>query len=355
MDEHFLSDINLVDKYSRHKILFHVGYWTVLVCFFGFFWGTFDNNFAKTFTIELAELPVKLMVVYTTLYYLMPIFLLKKRYNWFLILLFALLIAGGLLQRVVNFYITEPIYFPERLGFGYNKITFILTSIIGLSTVMTIPCTAKLLKFWYTIQQRYQMLEKENLRAEIAFLKSQVHPHFLFNTLNSLYALTLKKSEKSPEVVMRLSDLMHYMLYDANQPLISLNKELEFIQNYISLEEIRFENRFKLNFSVNGNTQGCLIAPLILLPFVENSFKHGVNQVSKNGWLKFNLNVNEKLLTFTLENNTSLQASSTNAGEGIGLKNVKRRLDLLYPERYKLEIKKEEDNFKVFLQLKLAV
>lgn len=352
MNEHIFSDIDLLERYTRHRILYHIGFWLLFVCFFGFLWGTYDFDFYKTFTIELAELPAKIIVVYLSLYILIPYFLFKRRYATFLVLFFAMLIFFGLAQRAVNYYFTEPMYFPERITLGYFKTASILTSFMGLSTALAIPFSGKLLKYWFLSQQQYRNLENEKLQAEIAFLKSQIHPHFLFNILNSLYALSLKKSDRAPELVMRLSDLMHYMLYEANNTTISLVKEIEFIKNYIALEEIRYEDRFELTFNYSGEINNCQISPLILLPFVENSFKHGVNKVNNNGWLHIDINVNQGELTLLMENNIPTQQSE-NKLHGIGLKNVRRRLELLYPNRFTLHTEQINELFYVSLKLKL--
>ena len=352
MNEHIFSDIDLFERYTRHRVLYHIGFWTFFVLFFGFLWGTYDFYFYKTFTIELAELPAKLVVVYVTLYLLIPKLLFKRKTTWFIVLFLSLLVLVGFAQRAVNYYVTEPMFFPERIALGYFKTASILTSFIGLSTAVAIPFTGKLLKHWFLSQQQYRSLEKEKLQAEIAFLKSQIHPHFLFNILNSLYALSLKKSDKAPDLVMRLSDLMHYMLYEANHASISLEKEIEFLKNYIALEEVRYEDRFELTFNCLGDVSNCQISPLILLPFVENSFKHGVNKVNKDGWLHIDLKVEKGILTLLMENDIPLQ-EQPKTEHGIGLKNVRRRLELLYPEKYVLHTEAADGMYNVYLQLDL--
>jgi len=355
MNDRFLDNTNLIAYFGKHKVLLHVLYWVLWVCFFGFIWGTYDNYYLKTFSVELIQLPVKMILVYLNLYYLMPRFLFQKRYIDFLLLSMVFLLLGGLIQRLFIFYWIDPLYWPERLHEGYFNLSGILGAIMGITTPMIIPSSGKLLKYWYQNQQEQQMLEKEKLQAELKLLKSQINPHFLFNTLNSLYALSLKRSEKTPEVVMKLSELMHFMLYDANQPKVALAKEIDFIRNYIDLEKVRYEGRFDLSFTTSGEINSSYIAPLILLPFVENSFKHGVNREISGAWITFDLRVENGILNLKMENSISLESDKKTEGipEGIGLSNLKRRLEILYPGAYELKTVKDESSWWVVLNLSL--
>jgi LytS/YehU family sensor histidine kinase len=200
------------------------------------------------------------------------------------------------------------------------------------------------------------MLAREKLEAELNFLKSQVHPHFLFNTLNNLYALTLKKSNKSPDVVLKLSEMLDYMLYQCNEDKISLDKEIKLIENYISLEQLRFSNNVELTFDVEGKTANISIAPMILFPLVENCFKHGISIDTKKGWIKIELSVNQDELTFEVSNSKPPQTikKQEEVSKGIGLKNVKKRLELIYPDKHKLDIAEKENSFECKLILELT-
>jgi two-component system, LytTR family, sensor kinase len=207
----------------------------------------------------------------------------------------------------------------------------------------------------YRIQQYSLNLEKEKLEAELKFLKSQIHPHFLFNTLNNLYALTLKKSDKAPEMVIQLSNLLEYTLYSGKETEVQLDEELKQIRGYIDLEKLRFGNRLKTNTEIAGNVDGLLIAPLLLLPFVENSFKHGASNDLKSPFIDLIVNVEENRLIFSIRNSCNGQSDKCEEyKEGIGLKNVKRRLELLYPGKHSLGIIQKQDVFDVNLKLELS-
>jgi LytS/YehU family sensor histidine kinase len=215
--------------------------------------------------------------------------------------------------------------------------------------------SVKLFEFWFMNQKRNQELEKEKMESELKFLKSQIHPHFLFNTLNNLYALTLDKSDRAPEVVVKLSDLLSYMLYECNAPLVPLAKEVQLLQDYLDLEKIRYPNELKVDFEVFGRVNGKNIAPLVLLPFVENGFKHGLSKQINYPWINITLEIEDYLLRFLVENNRPKieKADETGYSEGIGLKNVRRRLDLIYGDQYTLDISGNADTFSINLQLKL--
>jgi LytS/YehU family sensor histidine kinase len=213
-----------------------------------------------------------------------------------------------------------------------------------------IAVAIKLLKFWYANQQAQQVLIQEKLQAELKFLKTQIHPHFLFNTLNNLYALTLKKSDRAPETVLKLSELINYMLYECTSDEVLLDKELKFITNYIDIEKMRYGDKLDVDIRISGEAHERRIAPLILLPFVENCFKHGASESLQRAWVKVSVDLQPTLMVLKVENSKNGKyAGSTKSG--IGIQNVKRRLDLLYPDRHELKIINGEETFLVILTI----
>ena len=212
----------------------------------------------------------------------------------------------------------------------------------------------KWFKYGYVQQQNTNKLAEEKLAAELKFLKAQVHPHFLFNTLNNLYALTLKKSAEAPEMVLELSELLNYMLYECNAERVGLKKELKLVQDYIDLEKLRYGDRLNASFNVKGEAGSIELAPLIILPFVENAFKHGVSDVLEESWVSIDLEIKQNYITLKVENSKSnLEETDDRFAykEGIGLTNVKRRLELLYPSQYQFEIHESESSYLVVLKL----
>jgi len=207
-----------------------------------------------------------------------------------------------------------------------------------------------------------RVLEKESLQSELKFLRSQINPHFLFNTLNSLYALTLKKSDLAPEMIISLSEIMRYMLYDCNETKVYLEKEIKFMENYIELERLRYGENVKIDFEVKGTIGRQKISPLLFTPFFENAFKHGLGNRIGKGWISVCFHVNDDLVNLAIENSippdgkdNSLSGKVTKGVDsgGIGLENVRRRLELLYPEDHSLTVRKEEDQFNISLTINL--
>jgi LytS/YehU family sensor histidine kinase len=265
------------------------------------------------------------------------------------------MLVAGVLQRAIIVRYLYPHFFPEidRSFWAFYKIAH---QIVMINSVLVFATAVKVVKHWYIQQHKNQELEKEKMFSELRYLKSQVHPHFFFNTLNNLYGLTLSKSDTAPEVVLRLSDLMSYMLYDTNTQWVPLEKEINYIRNYIALEKLRFGKRFNVSFQVQGDTASFVIAPLLLLPFIENSFKHSINKEIEGAWIAIDLTIKEAALAFTVENRMikePMNGEERESAGGLGLQNVKRRLELLYKERYTLKIFEEESEYLVVLKLDL--
>jgi LytS/YehU family sensor histidine kinase len=253
-------------------------------------------------------------------------------------------------------------FYPEATNAPLFYWPKILISIFYIYTLAAVAGTFHIIRHWYKHQQATQLLEqtaqqleKEKLDAELKLLKSQINPHFLFNTLNNLYALTLNQSSRAPEMVYKLSQLMNYMMYDGNQTEVPLEKEIRYIENYIALEKIRYDNHVDVALNVYDNVEGVMIAPLLLLPFVENSFKHGLSNRISGGWVRIEILLQGNMLVMKVENSKSLQEKekSIKPVSGIGLQNVKKRLELIYPERYNLQIIDEEETFLVVLKIQL--
>lgn len=298
-------------------------------------------------------LPVKMLVTYYTLYILLPKYILRGRWLPFTFLFIASAFTGGTIYRLISYYIEYPMYFPEYIdGYPLNFYK-IIKGILSIYTVVFLGLVIKLLKYWYVNQQDKQILAHEKLDAELKFLKTQIHPHFLFNTLNNLYALTLKKSDYAPEMVLKLSELINYMLYECNAPKVLLDNELNFIKNYIEIERMRHGDDLQIKAMINGDSTNVYIAPMILLPFVENSFKHGINEELEKSWIDFDLTVTDTDMTLKLSNSKSQTQQLRQGSQGIGLKNVQRRLDLLYRDEYQLVTDDQPHYYTIVLQLTL--
>jgi LytS/YehU family sensor histidine kinase len=206
---------------------------------------------------------------------------------------------------------------------------------------------------FYKNQQKYLKLNEQKKIAELTALRNQLNPHFLFNTLNNLYALALDKSEKTPEVIERLSDILDYILFRCKENYVPVQKEMALVENYLSLERIRYGNRVVVRFKHNVDA-GIKIAPLLLLTFVENAFKHGVSQELKTAKINISLTSDNTDVLFSIHNSKPNNCIGKNPEneEPLGLKNVKHQLELLYPNSHELKIKEQEDSYEVLLRLK---
>jgi len=208
------------------------------------------------------------------------------------------------------------------------------------------------MKIWYVEGQRNLQLQKENIESQLQLLKAQVHPHFLFNTLNNIYSFTQNTSPVASKLVMGLSDILRYMLYECKQSLVSFSKELKMTEEYINLEQIRYGNKLELHIDVPEDTDGLYIAPLLLLPFIENCFKHGTSNILENPWLNLHISIQENVMRMKLLNGKSDSGRPFHI-PGIGIENARRRLELLYPNKHELIINSEEEVFIVNLKLVL--
>jgi two-component system LytT family sensor kinase len=301
------------------------------------------------------NIPVDIVFVYINLYVLMPALYYKQRYIPYGIALIALLFADGILSRYFTWAIWlswDKVHNPV-MYLAENKHFFIPVRIVRNAVqtypVIVVTMLIKLMDNSFKQEKKLLAIEKEKSSAELDLLKAQINPHFFFNTLNSLYALTLKGSQQASNVVLRLSGLMHYMLYEATANKVLLADEIKYLENYISIEQMRFAERLELSFQYSGEIEGKLIAPLLLLPFVENAFKHGIEDNS--GWITINLKVAGTRLFLKVEN--SCTAVSKQKGKGVGLNNVRRRLELTYPNNYQLAINQTAGTFEAELTIDL--
>ncbi len=200
-----------------------------------------------------------------------------------------------------------------------------------------------------------EQLIREKINAELLLLKAQVHPHFLFNTLNNIYSFILNGSDNAPDMIKKLSGLLNYILNDCNRQWVPLEKEISMIQDYIALEQIRYGDRLNLNLQIHGTANNKMISPLLLIPFVENSFKHGTSRMLIHPWVLLRINIERNYLEFSLTNNKPETGIESPNKKGIGLTNVKKRLELIYPEVHTLRVVEGEMSFEVYLKISLNI
>lgn len=294
----------------------------------------------------------KIAVVYYFLYRALPKLENGKGHLPFSIFeMIFVFISGILMFRLLAIYFIKPVLYNDHTDNSIFEIRSILVSILQIGFVTGIAVTIKFARIRLSEKERDKLLLKEKLETELKFLRNQTNPHFLMNTLNNIYALARKKSDEAPEAIMKLSELLQFILYRSTNRFITLAEEVRIIEHYLELEQLRYTQRLHIRFRREIDSGSYCISPLLLMPFVENAFKHGISETRFDSHINIMLEVRNGLLDFSIENskeNTALAKDKRN----IGLMNVKRQLELTYKE-YKMDISDEADVFKVRLFINL--
>ena len=345
------------------RVVLHVLFWLVYLSLnvyieyalvnYSFFDLPFADRLFKSLTPEISILPIKIALTYLIMYLIIPQHLEKRQYfqmglKVLVLMVIALFIYRLLVANIIFPFVYEETYqqqpfsklIPRHIFTGLD-----FFSIVGIAGMI------KMTRLRLASAAREKQLMEEKLQSELNFLRAQTNPHFLFNTLNNIYALARKQSEQTADVVLRLSKILRFMLYECATPRITLAAEVKVIKDYIELEKLRYNQRLSVSFEENIDESFQDIAPLLLLPFVENAFKHGVSENRFDSQIHIQLVLKEKQLSFKISNSKEEEEEGS---PGIGLSNIKRQLELIYPGQYQLQLKEEANKFSVNLQLNLA-
>lgn len=297
---------------------------------------------------------------------LVPRLLINKKWGWYILSIAACLTAFLFLPKEIANFVVEPEFIRQNNEFvrnpnfkgipkltraprrarpiadPYNTVLFLLVFAFGTCISVT--------QRWLKSEQTKKETENEKLNTELSFLKSQVNPHFFFNTLNNIYSLAVVRSEKTAPAVMKLSSIMRYILTETERDLVPLRNEVDFIHNFIELQQVRLTDKVKLQFSANGDIETMLIAPLMFIPFVENAFKYGVSTKESSN-IDISIDTSGNVIYFSATNNIVSSDNSLLENTGIGINNVKRRLELMYPDRHQLTTTIENNIYIVKLEI----
>lgn len=339
------------------RIALHCAFWTGVLFFYTYFFGynTADFNYVLSFSIFL--MPITIATTYFSIYKLLPDYFLTKQYFRFgLYTIYTFVISSYLIVFSIFYGL---IYLSK---FNYQDMPIISRNIlfvmIGVYLVVILVSAFKLLKLNHKASAKNNKLQSKILETqlklkeqELNYLKMQIQPHFLFNTLNTMYGFALKKADETPEMILKLSNLLDYLLYEIDKPKVSLLQEIEHIDDYIALEKMRFNDSLNVTFNKNNIPEAATISPMLLLPFIENSFKHGA---LNNGILTVDINLKctEKTIQFSVKNSA---LKHEKISHGIGLKNAKKRLDILYPNAHHLNVEQDDTSFSIHLTLTTLV
>lgn len=313
---------------------------------------TGKNVFLAVSSCGVSLLP-KLLFAYFMLYIVLEKYVKKygniKRGIYYTVLA---LIGSLFFYRVLEIYFTDPLIYGWHSGIPvFFDLFGFLVALMDIGFAAGAAIAVKLVRLQIASKEREKNLVKEKLEAELKFLRNQTNPHFLFNTLNNIYALALKKSDDTPKVVMKLSKLLRFMLYDTGKPLLKIDDEIKMIEDYIELEKIRYNEKLNINFEKDIDDPSGRITPLLLLPFVENAFKHGASESRFISSIFIHLQLKNNILDFKIRNTTEY-SKENNINENIGLANIKRQLEISYKD-YKMHISNEENYFVVQLIVNL--
>lgn len=340
--------------FKLKKIALHILFW-VGYCLLTFYWFSQVNNPDIAALISLRIVLIHSILFYLNFYYLLPQLVEKGRYLVYLIVVILILAGIFYLIRFSN----EWLPIRENLTFRpLKKPTFFARFFFGRGLYISLASSMAILfissTYWMNTQnqQRKQQaitLKSENLEAEMKFLKSQTNPHFLFNALNNIYALTYTNSPKAPEMIMKLSEMLRYVLYESNEKKVPLAKEIDYIVNFISFQSLKIEGRANIQVDLKNVDDGAEVEPMLFIPFIENSFKHSKIENTEKGWIDIRLFSEGNKIDLQVSNSKPDGAFVKDQTGGIGLSNVKKRLQLLYPGKHELTIEEEEKSFHVHL------
>ncbi len=337
----------------RYRLWRHIIYWSFHICLWAAFWIIMGapGSYGRHLLNMLMWVPAFILFSYPLLYFAIPKLLLKGRIVQF----FFITLAWGAIGLLIDIGYRGYILIPTQQAMGLKNIIPpgpLAFCFLCMTTSAASPMIIRFFKLW-TIQQREWMTaQQEKITAELQLLKAQVHPHFLFNTLNNIYSFSLAQSPKTPGMILKLSSLLSYMLYDCRSEEVRLEKEIEIMKNYIDLEKERYGNAIDISWNVEGDIKDSFISPLMMLPFLENAFKHGTSEQIEKSWISVDITATQDGISFKIANSKN-EFTPYNTG-GIGINNITKRLELLYHGSYDLKMSDEGRFFVVALQIKLA-
>jgi hypothetical protein len=346
------------------RIGLHVLFWGTYL-FLKTYMGVFLFNYSyfdlalitrieKALVPELIILLPKMMVAYFIMYSVIP--RIDRQNRWRLAgECLTMLAAALIMYHLLMQFIIYPFIYEETKPAAQSLTQAVsrhMWRTLDLLTVVGAACTFRLMRKQLEEARRSKQLVEEKLQSELNFLRAQLNPHFLFNTLNNIYALARKQAKETPEVVMQLSKLLRYTLYECSEKYVPLEKEWRMIEDYVQLEKLRYGNRVKVNMQKEVQQPAALVAPLLMLPLVENAFKHGAGNNYHFTEITLRLVQHNRDFHFTIKNNFEAGSTTPAASNGIGLQNVKRQLELLYPE-HSMQVSSQEGTFVAGIQMKL--
>lgn len=338
----------LLDRILSKRWALHAVFWFSIVVVYVFFLGKQSENYFQTFILVLLLIPVTMATTYFLNYRLIPEYLMKERFVKFITYFLYTILASLFIEMmiIILLFIVLADSHIKNMNPASIDIFFLLSALL---MVVFLAGAIRLLGYWRKSRDNYQALMKEKIETELRFLKSQLNPHFLFNTLNNLYYLATQKSDKTPKAILALSEILDYVLHSGKTSLVPLHKEVEQMNNYIHLELLRYEDRVHVSITNEGDLTSWSLPPMTLLTLLENAFKHGVMPMVNQSWISVKIVCTPATLNLLISNSS---LGEVQPGRGIGLHNLRNQWQLLYGDRFALVVHSELPNrFDVNLQL----
>lgn len=339
---------------KKISLLFNVVFWLLYFLYEWLGLAALSGNYGSYFINACLALPVSFAVSYITIHVLV-----KRYYDswpawkfWLIQVLVTLVFL--LVRRCINYYFIYPHFFPFALGLPFFSFGKLIVELVNVYLIVGFYSLFYFVQHWYKQRQQVIDLIQQKTTAELELLKLQVQPHFIFNTLNNIYSTALKTSPESARLIAHLSSFLHYNLYDAQQDFVPLTGELAYIKSYLELQRNRYGAKADIAVNVYDDISEVTIAPLLLLPLIENAFKHGIADSTGPSWLRADISKQGTKLLVKIENSVEKQASLMQTGKGgLGLANVRRRLELIYPGCHEFKVLEEPHSYLVILKLEM--
>ena len=343
------------NKISSIKINTQIYFWLTYFTFNVLRWGVFYQDYAYSLKSNLIGFPIHITLCYLFIFIFLPKLFQGKVFEFFSLITLSLSVAVLLKFQLTFSFLSEDVL-PEYAAITSNiTFSYLIQTVLGEVYVITFVSCIKLVIDWTKQREFLLNTNKILLENELKYLRSQIQPHFFFNTLNNLYSLTIDKSDKAPDLILKLSDLMKYFLYETGKEYQSLSNEIKHIKDYIDIEKLRYNEELKVSFNVRGAVKKTMIRPLLLIPLVENAFKHGARNSKKNSYITIDLKINSSEINFKVENSFSKSTKPIKVQVGgIGLANIKKRLEINYgKENFSLNTFEEKNKYIAELIVKL--
>jgi len=332
--------------FTRRRWIVHFVFWIVVLLFYVLFFGRSNSRYLQTLFFVSLLMPVTIATTYLINYHMVPEFLMRGKYGIFLLYTFYLMMTALFLEMMVallTFIAVAGLNIRDMNASSFD-VVFLLTSLL---LVVFLGVAIKMILHWRQSREDYQKIMLEKIESELKFLKAQLNPHFLFNTLNNLYYLASQKSDRTPQAILQLSEILDYVLISGKAVFVPLDEELKQVDNYIALELLRYQDRVKITKYTAGDLSKGKIAPMILITLIENSFKHGVMPTANMTWIDLHFAVDNEWMTISVRNSHK----GDPFGKGMGLENLKNQLDLIYKDGFLFEINRSDHEFEVKLKL----